>query len=274
MIPKPRRRRSKVTGKFTGSFYGRRRDGQEVSLQTRDAGVALERQRLLRAGKWEPGPRSRVSTDEDGYAPEVVAEVVAAAAVESSLSPDAAPIEDPPHSNGVAHGELAGAAAAVAAAETAAAAADAGGAAPPPPPPPPVVPDVLGPGPGSSWNQAATEAAGAEAEGESSTSPPSQFVDPDVILQLAAEGWVAGCKMLGKWIAAYRGTVPNDVPEGTILAGLESMTVACTKQVITSLLPSAAELGPEWGMIGGGLAICAMQFLGAAPAPRPGGDAT
>ena len=76
--------------------------------------------------------------------------------------------------------------------------------------------------------------------------------------------------MLGGWIARRKGKTPNEIPENPALAMLENMTVACTKQVLVTLLPQAENIGPEWGMIGGGLAIVCMQFVGAQPAQPAG----
>lgn len=255
MTVKPFRRKDRKTGKPIGSFYGKPRSGDAVSLQTRDPTVALERLRLLRQGRWAPVKGRRVS-DLEREAEDTADAAAAAGAVDAALAgPAAPPAPAPPLPDPVPPAPAAAAA------------------------PPVLTGEVLPPPPRTAegWAADASAAAGetsssnGESNGANGAHPP-QYVDPDAILQLAAEGWVTGCKMFGRWMARRRHLKPNEIPESEALKVLESMTVGCTKAVISALLPQANDIGPEWGMILGGVALAGMQFVGAVPedpdAPR------
>ena len=235
-------KRKGTQGQPIGSWYGKPVRGPAISLHTRDPKVALERLRLLRAGKWQPpASGARVTDLDDDGAPSAADVVDRVLSGETPPVPPASPTTLPPPP------------------------------VPPPaspPPPPPEIPEVMSAGPRPAWTDDAAAAA-ASSPGDGAPPPPPSSPEADRILDLVAEGWVSGCKMLGQWLARRRGLVPHPV-EGRGLDVLEQMTVACTRQVIATLLPQVGDLGPEWGMLGGGLAIAAAQLIGATPAPAQG----
>ena len=258
MRAKPFRRKDRKSGREIGSYYGKPRKGDAVSLQTRNPQLALERLRLLRQGRWKPIPGGkRVTELEDN---EEDSGGVAASGVDTALSGD-------PSKRHESDGETPGA---TTPPET---------TTPHPAPvgeparPAVLMPEVLRPR-ADGWADDATAAAGdAPSSGESPPGGPEPpGPETDQILQMAAEGWVSGCKTLGRWIARRRGLRPNEIPTSPATDLLENMTVTCTKQVLLTLLPQIGDVGPEWGMIGGGLAIACMQFLGAEAAPPGSSD--
>jgi hypothetical protein len=244
-------------GRRGGVFYGAVKGGLPTNLQTTDPKLALERLRLLRAGKWAPVKRSR--GDE-------IAEQEAAAA---AAAVDAVQGGEPPP--------------AAAAAEPTPEASPAPPAPPPPDPlPSPVAdtikPDAVIPPPATTWNADAAAAAsdaggdGEAGSGDAGAGEKAQYVNPDQILDLLAQGVVEGGKIVGRWVARRQRKIPNtlDDPKAReLLSMIENMTAACAKQTLVDLAPLLADdIHPGWGMVAGFGLIAAVQFVGAAPDPN------
>lgn len=263
MTGKPWQKKRKG-GRRGGTFYGNVKGGPPITLQTTDPKLALERLRLLRAGKWAPVRKPRADAAEMAEQ-EAAAAAVLDAVQGGELPPRGALEEAPPPPL-----------------EQPAAPPPA----PPPPPPPasaegPVSPDAVLPPPSTTWQQDAAAAAGdaasagAGAGDQAAGEAGPQYIDPEQILDLVAKGVVEVARLVGQGIARRKGKVPNDLNSGEaqkFVGMIENATAACTKQALVQWAPLlATDISPGWGMLGGFVLIAGLQFVGAKPDPNADG---